>query len=279
VIQPLCDRMAQDPIIGLSLLGAVLPLLGSMAPALTPANEHHYASWREGTMDAVIQPLPLDDGAHTVAKIGAIWGIPSAAERAREGLASAMISWSGGTTSLYNFARGFVALGGGDRAAWTDARLGPFIEYLESLSAPPNPAPPAASSVARGAELFDARGCLGCHDGPRGSGRTLYDYAAIGTDDAMKRFADPNLTGQPCCGIQFEPGDRVTHRLKSPRLVGLWSMQRFLHNGSLDSIEQLLCLEARPNATEPAYGSQGHTYGCDAPADERRAMIDYLRAH
>ncbi len=130
-----------------------------------------------------------------------------------------------------------------------------------------------------GAGLFAARGCLGCHDGPRGSGRTLYEYPVIGTDDAMMRFADVDLSGQPCCGIQFEPGDRVTHRIKSPRLVGLSWMTRFLHNGALDSLEQLLCLEARPPTTELAFGSQGHTYGCDAPENERRAIIDYLRSH
>ena len=279
VIQPQLDRMAQDPAIGLALLGAVIPLIGATPPTFTAANEHHYATWRDGTMDPFIQPLPLDDGAHTISKIGMIWGIPSAAERAQEGLSSVMVSWTGGTISLYNFARGFVALGGGERTAWTDARLEPFIEYLESLRAPVNGTPPPPASIARGGELFAARGCIGCHDGPRGSGRILYDYADIGTDDALKRFADPNLTGQPCCGIQFEPGDRVTHQIKSPRLVGLWSMQRFLHNGSLDSLEQLLCLDARPNATEIAYGSQGHTYGCDAPEDDRRAIVDYLRAH
>jgi hypothetical protein len=279
VIQAQRDRMAQDPSIGLALLAAVAPLLGSMAPTLTAANERHYATWRAGTMDAFIQPLPLDDRVHTVAKIGAIWGIPSAEERAREGLSTAMISWAGGTASLYNFARGFVALGGGDRAAWTDARLEPFVEYIESLRAPANPAPPAESSVTMGGDLFAARGCLGCHDGPRGSGRTLYAYAEVGTDDAMMRFADPDLTGQPCCGIQFEPGDRVTHRIKSPRLVGLWAMQRFLHNGALDSLDQLLCLQPRPSTAEVAYGSQGHVYGCDAPENERRAIIDYLRSH
>ena len=56
-------------------------------------------------------------------------------------------------------------------------------------------------------------------------------------------------------------------------------MQRFLHNGSLDSLEQLLCLQARPGATETAYGGQGHTYGCDAPEEDRRAIVDYLKAH
>jgi hypothetical protein len=279
VIQPLLDRMAADPAITLGLLGAVIPLIGSTPPAFTAENEHHYATWRDGTMDPFIQPLPLDDKAHTISKIGSIWGIPSAAERATEGLSSVMVSFTGGTVTLYNFARGFVALGGGDRTAWTDEKLEPFVEYIESLRAPVNMTPPDATSAQRGGEVFAERGCLGCHDGPRGSGRKLYDYAEIGVDDALKRFADPDLTGTPCCGIQFEPGDKVTHQIKSPRLVGLWAMSRFLHNGSLDSLEQLLCLSPRPDVTEMAFGSQGHTYGCDAPESDRKALIDYLKSH
>jgi hypothetical protein len=230
-------------------------------------------------MDFFIQPLPFDDGVHTISKIPALWGIPDARELAREGLGSIMISWTGGTASLLNFARSFVSLGGGDRAAWPDARFEPLLDYLTSLRAPLGPAPPPAPSIERGSALFASRGCLGCHDGPRGSGRELYDYAAIGTDDALKRYTDPDLDGTPCCGITFEAGDIVSHKLKSPRLVGLWATNRFLHSGALDSLEQLLCLEARPGTTEIAYRSQGHTYGCDAPAEERRAIVDYLKAH
>jgi hypothetical protein len=279
VIQPLRDKMAQDPAIGLALIAAALPLLGSTPPAFSAENEHHYASWRTGTMDFFIQPLALADGVHTISKIPALWGIPDVAELGAEGLTSIMITWTGGTASLLNFARSFVLLGGGDRAVWPDARFEPLLDYLTSLRAPLNPALPPAPSIERGGALFASRGCLGCHDGPRGSGRSLYDYADIGTDDALMRYTDPNLNGTPCCGITFEPGDIVSHKLKSPRLVGLFGSQRLLHNGSLDSLEQLLCLETRPDAPELAFRTVGHTYGCEAPEDERRAILDYLRAH
>ncbi|MET0595345.1 MAG: hypothetical protein ABW133_21790 [Polyangiaceae bacterium] len=279
VSQPLLDRMAADPLIGLSLIASVLPLLGTTLPAFTPENEHHYASWRTGTMDPFIQPLPLDDGVHVVHKVGNIWGNTNAAERAAVGMDGAMLGYTAGTPSLYNFARGFAHLGGGDKSLWTDAKLEPFVEFLESLRAPVNPNPPPASNVARGGELFASQGCLNCHDGPRGMSRTLYEYSDIGVDDQLKRFADPNLTGAPCCGIELEPGDTLTHKIKAPRLVGIWAFNRFLHNGSVDSLEQLFCLTPRPNVTEKAYGSQGHTYGCSAPEDDRRAIIDYLRSH
>jgi hypothetical protein len=43
VIQPLRDRMAQDPAINVALIAAALPLLGSTPPAFSAENEHHYA--------------------------------------------------------------------------------------------------------------------------------------------------------------------------------------------------------------------------------------------
>ena len=111
-------------------------------------------------------------------------------------------------------------------------------------------------------------------------GDKVYTYAEIGTDDEMMWWADgPDHDGQPCCGLRFLPGDSITHGIKSPRLVGLGSMQRFLHNGALDSLEQLLCVEARPGISEPAFADRGHEMGCELPDDDRAALLDYLRAH
>ncbi|MEP6860952.1 MAG: hypothetical protein ABJE66_10050 [Deltaproteobacteria bacterium] len=99
-------------------------------------------------------------------------------------------------------------------------------------------------------------------------------------DSAMQWWADgPDHDGAPAGGIQFGPGDSLTHALKSPRLAGLWAQRRFLHDGALDSLDQLLCLTPRPGITVPAFGDAGHTYGCDLSADDRHALIDYLLAH
>jgi hypothetical protein len=219
---------------------------------------------------------------HTISKISALWGLPDEAERAAHGQPSAFIGWTGGTISLLNFARGFVDLGGGTLADWPDDRLGPLVDYIYSLRAPVNPAPPDAAQVARGATLFAdaAVGCLGCHDGPRGAGRRLFDYQANGPDDAMRRWVDADRDGVADNGIRFEPGDTITHQLKSPRLVGLWAMTRFLHNGSVDSLESLLCLDGpRGDVAEPAYGNGGHVFGCDLPGSDREALVAYLLSH
>ena len=111
-------------------------------------------------------------------------------------------------------------------------------------------------------------------------GHELYGYDEVGTDPEIRWWADgPDHDGVACCGLTFQPGDTVTGAIKSPRLVGLWAMTRFLHNGALDSLEQLLCLTPRPGITVPAFGDQGHDYGCDLAAADREALIGYLRAH
>lgn len=279
-IQPLRDRMDADPAIGSALITALLPLItgGGTVPAFSAENEHWYARWRTGTMDFFIQPLPFDDGVHIVSKISALWGLPDGDELAIHGL-TAQLGWTGGTASLENFLAAFVELGGGQPSAWPADRLAPLAEYVYSLRAPENPTPPVAADVARGRTLFvDA--CQGCHGGPRGMGHEIFSYAEIGTDAEMQWWADgADHDGVACCDLTFQPGDTLTGGIKSPRLVGLWAMSRLLHNGSLDSLEQLLCLEPRAGVTEPAFGDAGHTYGCDLPADDRQALRAYLLAH
>ncbi|MBL9017394.1 MAG: hypothetical protein JNL83_24615 [Myxococcales bacterium] len=279
-VKPLRDRMAANPGIQTSLITAMLPLIsggGASLPEFTAENESYYARWRSGTMDFFIQPLPFDDRVHTISKISSLWCLPTRSELTAAGIPSAMLSWTGGTTSLEHFLTGFVDLGGGKVADWPDARLAPLHDYIESLRAPAPAAAPA--DVSRGRAVFVVE-CQSCHGGPRGMGDRFYTYEEIGTDDAMKWWADgPDHDGQPCCGLRFLPGDTLTHALKSPRLVGMWAASRFLHNGSLDSLEQLLCLAPRPDVTVPAFGSRGHDFGCALPDDERTALVQYLRAH
>ncbi len=80
-----------------------------------------------------------------------------------------------------------------------------------------------------------------------------------------------------CCGV----GDDLvmSHGIKSPRLVGMWAQQRFLHNGSVDSLEALLCDSERPTVDAPVFSDAGHRYGCDLAAEDRASLISYLLAH
>ncbi len=280
IVKPLRDRMAANPSIRTALITALLPLIsggGASLPTFTAQNENYYANWRSGTMDFFIQPLPFDDEVHTISKISSLWDLPTRQELDTAGIDGAMLGWTGGTHSLQHFLTGFVDLGGGKLADWPEARLGPLHDYVESLRAP-TPAN-APGDVSRGRAVYLAE-CQSCHGGPRGMGDRVYTYEEIGTDDAIKWWADgPDHDGQPCCDLRFPAGDKITHAIKSPRLVGLWAASRFLHNGSLDSLEQLLCLAPRAGVTDPAYGDAGHEFGCTLPQGDRTALLDYLRAH
>lgn len=279
-VKPLRDRVAANPSLKTSLITAMLPLIsggGASLPTFTAQNEHYYAHWRSGTMDFLIQPLPLDDQVHTISKISSLFSMPTRAELTAAGIDNAMLAWTGGTSSLDHFLAGFVDLGGGKVADWPAERLAPLRDYIESLR-PPAPIN-APGDLTRGRSVFRAE-CESCHGGPRGMGDRVYTYEEIGTDDAMKWWADgPDHDGQPCCDLRFPAGDTLTHALKSPRLVGLWAATRFLHNGALDSLEQLLCLEPRPMVSDPAFGAAGHEFGCTLPEADRQALVGYLRAH
>jgi hypothetical protein len=278
-IQPLLDHLAADVGLQLTFLGALMGLLSEEIPAFSVDNQGHYAAWPAGTMDFLIEPLPIDDEAHTVSKISALWGIPTEAEVEAAGMTHAMLGWTGNTTSLRHFVGLFDALGGGDGANWAAADLEPLAAYVESLQAPTAPAVDAPT-VERGADLFVEAGCIACHQGPRGSGLKLYSYEEIGTDDALAAWFDADMDGEPCCGVDMSE-DPVTHALKSPRLVGLWAMDRFLHNGSVTSLDALLCVEGpRVPIDTPALTNGGHTYGCDTlSAEEKSDLIAYLLSH
>jgi hypothetical protein len=279
-VQPLLDAIKADSSLSSKLLTAVLPLAGNgMMPGLSMENEHHYATWASGTMDFLIQPLPVDDTVHTISKISPLWSLPSPAELSAAHLDSAWLGWTGGTASVMDFLHGFVSFGGGPAADWTDARLQPLADYVYSLRPPANPSPPDPALADKGRILFGSAGCISCHDGPRGSGRTLFDFGQIGTDDAMRNWLDPTGKGMPCCNLPGGAKVTLTHQLKSPRLVGEWAMQRFLHNGALSSLDELFCRVPRPTTSEAAFGAQGHDMACALSDADKQALEAYLLAH
>lgn len=282
-LRPMYERLQADRGLRIRVLLDLLPLLSlvrnGMVPTLTREDEGAYASWLTGTQDFTLTPVPIDDRVHTVSKISALWSIPTVPEWTAQGMPSAMLGWTGESPSVEQFVHDFVVLGAGALTRWPESRLAPLVEYVYSLR-PPMPPTQDAVLVSRGRALFASEGCLGCHDGPRGSGKRLYDYAEIGTDDAMRAWMDPDLDGQPCCNLPIRPGVVLRHQLKSPRMLGLWSAQRFLHNGAVPTIEALLCLDGpRGGVLLPPFGDQGHTYGCVLPREDKAALAAFLRSH
>jgi hypothetical protein len=276
-VKPIVDRLSSDFGLKAKLGMTLLPLASMNQPAIGKEIEGQYASWPRGTMDFVIAPLPVDDHVHIVGKIIGLWGIPRDKEISATGMSSALLAWTGAARSLHEFIGGFATLGG--VAPPTDEAMRPLVEYIYSLRAPSSPRPPEAALVAKGARLFVDKGCATCHDGPRGSGKRPYTFAEIGTDDALARWVDPTLSGQACCGLSIQPG-ALTHGVKSPRLVGMWALRRFLHTGTLSSLEELFCLEPRPPGGVESLRAGGHAFTCDGLGEsDKRALIAYLLAH
>ncbi len=280
-LAPMIERFQSDPLLGMSLMWDLLPLLTEAAniPEVPYQVQGQYASWRSGTMDFLIAPLTADDGAHTVSRISPLWGIADVDDFEAYGTEHAQLGWTGGTRSILDFARGFVHVGGGDLSEWPDEQLEPLGEFILSLRAPAPPAVAHASRVAEGREVFEAAGCVDCHGGPRGGGLEIHAWDEIGTDDALADWGAPDAGGELCCGLSDFDNSYDTGGVKAPRLVGTWAFERFFHNGSLDSLEQLLCLEPRPAADTPPFAARGHEFGCDElTVEERRRLIDFLRA-
>ena len=114
---------------------------------------------------------------------------------------------------------------------------------------------------------------------PRGSGKRAYQFDEVGTDPAMAKWADPTESGSACCGLDIAPG-QLTHGIKSPRMVGMWALGRYLHNGALASLDELFCLTPRPPVGDVPMRTDGHEFTCTGLTDtEKHALEAYLLAH
>jgi mono/diheme cytochrome c family protein len=273
-VEPVIDALESDFWLSLRMSLDLLPLLGADQPPFGVLAQGQTASWDAGTMDFMIEPLPLEDGVHTVSKISHLWGIPTTDELDLAGMDTAQLAWTGSAESLEDFLEGFVLVGDGDVDHWTPEELEPLADYIRSLRPPAPAAAPPADQVIEGERVFHEAQCIDCHDGPRGSGRVVYAFEDVGTDDAMRWWADPDLDGVA------PDGAPLTNGIKAPRLVGMQSLTKFLHNGSVTSLQELLCVDGdRVPITEHAFGNQGHLFGCDLSPDEKTALIHYLEAH
>jgi hypothetical protein len=272
-VAPLAARVRERPALEIGLVRALLPLLWARVPApkVSRETEAAYARWPAGTMDFLVAPLALDDGVATVSKVSALWGIPAAEAR---------LGWSGAVSDLGTFTEAFVAMMGGRVEEWPAERRAPLEAYVRSLSAPAHRAPPREAEVAAGRALFASRGCAGCHDDAAGGGR-VFGFDEVGTDRAMARWLDPAGSGEPCCGVKWPKGARLTHGVKAPRLAGLWASEKFLHNGSVGSLERLFCLDGERGVErrEDGLGDGGHWATCRGlDRDEKLNLISYLRS-
>ncbi len=122
-----------------------------------------------------------------------------------------------------------------------------LAQYLYSLT-PAVKAPPAGPGLA----LF-RRGCAECHSNAVYGGEPV-DAARIGTDLALANGAA-----------------RGTGRYRPPALIRIGAGAPYLHHGAVATLEELF---------DPARLEKvpGHAYGTDWPAEDRAALVAWLKA-
>jgi mono/diheme cytochrome c family protein len=187
------------------------------------------------------------------------------------------------------------------------------LEYLSDLGPPEYPFAVNSTLAAAGAMTY-ASTCAQCHDANGSRAKSPIPVAEIGTDrsrvDAWtaESAAAFNAFGEGH-GWKFSSFRKPASGYVAPPLDGVWLSAPYLHNGSVPTLSDLLEPPAsRParfwrgydvydqarvgfisdgpdaqrlgtllDVTQPGNGNGGHTYGTTLPADQKRALIEYLK--
>jgi hypothetical protein len=283
-IQPTLDWIAANDKTA-AILADMITVGQGMANSPSPLSEvlpdtpRLWTLWQPGVLDFFTSPFPEDE-YHVPIRIPSLWEIPTAQEVEQRGLPHAMLSAAGGGDSMWSFIQGFIATSRGEPGKWTDDDVRPIVEYIYSLQHPINPQTADAQQIADGQRIFEDAGCADCHNGKSYGGSRVFSFEEIGTDATLKYFSDPDLDGVLCCDLELLGDSELTHGLKAPHLSGIWTHRVFLHNGSVASLEELLCHDGpRPAASsEQGMGNGGHEFGCDLPTADKDALLAFLRS-
>jgi hypothetical protein len=131
--------------------------------------------------------------------------------------------------------------------------------YIYSLRPPPLAPGPVN---ARGSELFQ-KSCRSCHSNSAYGGPTI-SAGFVGTDRSLA-----------------DGGARGTGRYRPPALLDVKHAAPYLHQGAVATLEDLF----DPRRLTPEYSGplgvgavEGHKWGTDWSDEDRRAIVEYLRA-
>jgi len=265
--------------------------------------------WGSGRIDPFNPPKFRFFGIPDDKTIGNSDMMPLWNEKQHEGFA---YHWDGLETDLMEtMIEG--ALGGGATQKSVDLagikRIEGFIKELQPPKYPFNIDP---ALVEKGIPLF-AKNCASCHIfGGERTGKVI-SLAEVGTDRHrldMWTQAAVNAYQAYTDGYPYDlTALRKTDGYVSVALDGLWLRSPYLHNGSVPSLTDLL--EKPENRTKVFYrgydvynpekvgfvtsggeaekvgfrydtsirgnSNQGHLYGTDLPAEDKKALIEYLK--
>jgi len=171
------------------------------------------------------------------------------------------------------------------QSRYSDEQLYALALYIYSLKPPPNPNKFNALAE-RGQKLFQSEGCAGCHTPPLYTNNKLTPAEGFKVPEEHRKKYDilPISVGtDPSSALRTRRG---TGYYKVPSLRGVWYRGPFEHNGSVATLEdwfdpRRLRDDYVPTGYKP-YGVKtravkGHPFGLDLSADDRRALIAFLR--
>jgi mono/diheme cytochrome c family protein len=171
------------------------------------------------------------------------------------------------------------------RRRYSDEQLYALAMYLYSLKPPPNPNPSDALA-ARGERVFERERCSRCHTPPLYTNNKLTPADGFTIPDGHEeRFdiLDRPVGTDPHSALKTRRG---TGYYRVPSLKGVWYRGPFEHNGSVATLEDWFDSRRLRDDYVPTghigYGFKtravpGHRFGLDLSADDKKALIAFLK--
>jgi hypothetical protein len=167
---------------------------------------------------------------------------------------------------------------------FTDEQLYALAMYVYSLDSPLNPHRPNALS-AKGETVFNREGCADCHTPPLYTNNKLIpvDEFVVPAEHKEKYdILDVRIGLDPYLATKTRRG---TGYYKVPSLRGVWTHRALEHNGSVASLEDWFDpnrLKDRYVPTgfrgpNPTRAVKGHAFGLRLSAEDKKALIAFLR--
>jgi mono/diheme cytochrome c family protein len=168
----------------------------------------------------------------------------------------------------------------------SDETLYALTMFIYSLQPPANPYA-NVPNVAAGQKIFIREGCGGCHTPPLYTNNRLTLAAGFSPPPDHFKFLDimrVSVGTDPSLALRTRKG---TGYYKVPSLKGLWYRGRYLHDGSLTTLEEMfdparLRDDYVPTGFRlPGQNTRavpGHTFGMKLGESERAALVGFLRS-
>ena len=165
---------------------------------------------------------------------------------------------------------------------YADEQLYALALYLFSLKPPPNPHP-VNDQTRRGAKVFQRAGCAACHPAPAYTNNKLTPARGFRVPPELRdseAILDIVVGTNPAVAMETRRG---TGFYKVPSLRHLWLRSLYGHEGSAASLEEWFDpARLQPNYVPKGYHFgpgpiEGHAFGLRLKADDKAALIAFLR--